>query len=134
MTILARGSATIPDKVVDASVVAAVVFWEPERDRALELLDGAGLHASSVLDYELASVARTKIRRFPEREQAFLANLADGLATDIVRWPVDYVALVQLALQAGISTYDASYLWLARHLSIPLVTFDRRLALVAGSM
>ena len=36
-------------------------------------------------------------------------------------------AIVQLALETGLSTYDASYLWLARRLGAPLVTFDERL-------
>jgi predicted nucleic acid-binding protein len=53
--------------------------------------------------------------------------LAAILASDIYRHDVDHVAVVNLALDTGLSTYDASYLYLARHLSVPLVTFDRRL-------
>ena len=41
---------------------------------------------------------------------------------------MDHSAALGLALAADLTTYDASYLWLAQALSMPLVTFDRRLA------
>jgi predicted nucleic acid-binding protein len=41
---------------------------------------------------------------------------------------VDHHAVVELALRTGLTTYDASYLWLARDLAIELVTLDRQLA------
>ncbi len=36
-------------------------------------------------------------------------------------------AILLLALQTGLTTYDAAYLYLARSLGIPLVTFDEQL-------
>jgi predicted nucleic acid-binding protein len=36
--------------------------------------------------------------------------------------------VVDLASATGLTAYDASYLWLARHLGAPLVTLDSRLA------
>jgi predicted nucleic acid-binding protein len=91
------------------------------------MVGDAELRAPRLLDYELASVARTKIRRYPDREQELLSGLLDGLAMDIQRSDVGYVAVVQLALRADLSTYDASYLYLARQLNMPLITFDPRL-------
>ena len=44
---------------------------------------------------------------------------------------VDHQAVVNLALQTGLTPYDASYLWLARDLAIELITLDRRLAAAA---
>jgi predicted nucleic acid-binding protein len=45
----------------------------------------------------------------------------------IQRCEVTYVALVDLALETGLSIYDASYLHVARGCGLPLVTFDQRL-------
>ncbi len=36
--------------------------------------------------------------------------------------------MVDLALESGLSAYDASYLWLALHLDAELITLDGRLA------
>ena len=43
--------------VVDAAVLAAVLFDEPARDEALRHLAGTTLHAPWLIDYEIASVA-----------------------------------------------------------------------------
>lgn len=40
---------------------------------------------------------------------------------------VDHVVVLRLALDTGLTTYDASYLYVARTLGLPLVTFDGRL-------
>jgi predicted nucleic acid-binding protein len=58
-------------------------------------------------------------------EPALLSALP-GLAAETL--DVDQDAVVRLAVQTGLTTYDASYLWLANDLGIELVTLDRRLA------
>ena len=42
-------------------------------------------------------------------------------------------AVLQLALRKGITTYDASYLYLADILGLPLATFDERLRAAAAT-
>jgi predicted nucleic acid-binding protein len=42
-------------------------------------------------------------------------------------------AALVLALDHGVSLYDAAYLWLAKSLSLPLLTIDRTLARAAGA-
>ena len=51
-----------------------------------------------------------------------------------IHW-VDLVhpTVVDLALETGLTTYDASYLYSARFLGMPLVTFDRKLSAFASS-
>ena len=92
---------------------------------------GLQLHAPTLLDYELASVARTRIFREPDRRSELLQSLDDALACEVQRHDVHLQEVVQLALATRLSTYDASYLWLARHLVLPLLTFDQRLKAAA---
>jgi predicted nucleic acid-binding protein len=46
---------------------------------------------------------------------------------------VDIVAVLRLADETGLTTYDASYLHVASVLDLPLVTFDKRLARAASN-
>jgi predicted nucleic acid-binding protein len=45
---------------------------------------------------------------------------------------VDHLEIIDLAAQAGLTTYDASYLWLARKTGGELVTLDKRLLKASG--
>jgi predicted nucleic acid-binding protein len=120
-------------RVADASVMAAVIFKEPEEAQARQMLLDAEVHAPILLAFELASIARTKIVRYPGSREDFLSALDEVADLDIVWEEVDQTAIVQLALDTGLSTYDASYLFLARKLRLPLITFDRKLAAAAGN-
>jgi predicted nucleic acid-binding protein len=51
--------------------------------------------------------------------------MADALA--IETFPVEMAAVIDLAKQTNLTTYDASYLWLARVTNAELVTLDKRL-------
>ena len=121
-------------RVVDASVVAAVAFGEPRRDEAVALLDAAWVCGPTLLAYELTHVACMKCRVRPDEAVRVASQLSDALIlTD--RWlEVDADEVLALALVWGLSSYDASYLWLAGELRVPLVTFDRRLAAAATEM
>jgi predicted nucleic acid-binding protein len=46
---------------------------------------------------------------------------------------VDHVGALELALDSGLTVYDASYLWLARQLGAELVTLDKELGRAATS-
>jgi predicted nucleic acid-binding protein len=115
-------------KVVDASAVAAILFAEPEAEAIVERLTGAHLAAPSLLDYELANVCRTKIRRQPSQRAALRAALRLAQRLKVETVAVDHAAMLDLAEATGLTAYDASYLWLARSLGGELVTLDRKLA------
>ena len=63
-----------------------------------------------------------------------LQRLAQTLDAEITWIDVDYLRIVELALETGLSTYDASYLYVARFTGAELVTFDRRLEAAARSL
>ena len=116
-----------PPVVADCSVVAALVLGEPACDEAAALLSHKAVHAPALLPFEIANVARTKLRA--GMEVALVeAALRDFDEQRIAIHPVPPDAMVQLALRYNLSAYDAAYLWLAAELKAPLATFDRRLA------
>ena len=112
--------------VVDASVIGALLFGEPERDQAEAWMKGKQLFAPALLDYEIANVAVKKLRDGLDLASAEIA-LRSYDSADIELLHADATALVGLAKRYQLSAYDAAYLWLAAELKAPLATFDRRL-------
>ena len=116
--------------VVDASALAALIFHEPDAEAVARRLERASIAAPTLLKFELANVASKKARRCRPAEVAtLLEDLSDGLdlGRRIAFHDVDHPDVVLIARAAGISTYDASYVWLAGWLGAELVTLDRRL-------
>ena len=118
-------------KVVDASALAAIVFGESRAEEVARRLEDEELMAPTLLGYELANVAVTKLRREPERRQELFAALDLLLRLEIEEVQVPAEEAARLADQTGLSAYDASYLWLAGMLRTELVTLDEKLRKVA---
>ena len=121
----------MPARVVDASVVAAWCFREPKAAEALALLRDSDLLAPLLLAYELTSIAKSKTAAYPDNADVFAEALLTALALPIHWSDIDHLGVLRLALDAGISTSDASYLYLARTRAVPLSTFDQKLAWAA---
>lgn len=120
--------------VIDASAAAAVVFDEPGAEPLRRRLRGHELHAPRLIDYELANVAWKKLRRAPDSGVAILAMLGEVADLDLRHADPDLAEVLTLAVATGLTPYDASYLWLARSLGLPLVTLDRTLARAAEAL
>lgn len=118
-------------KVVDASALGAILFREPRAAEALALLRGSELHAPGLLAYELAHIAQKKASRYPAHTGAIENALKLGLGMEIHWREVDHGAVLRLAMETGLTTYDASYLYLSRALGASLATFDQRLSQLA---
>ena len=121
----------MPARVVDASALAAVLFGEPEGERVAKALGPGPLLVPTLLRYEIANVAVTKIRRHPEARSALVRALALFPRLDVREVAVPAAETTELAEESGLSAYDAAYLWLARTLGVELVTLDARLGSVA---
>jgi predicted nucleic acid-binding protein len=121
----------MPARVVDASVLAAWCFREPRAPEALGFLQGSDLYAPPLLAYELTSIARRKATVYPERLAVLSEALQTALALPIHWSEVNHGEVLRLAVDANLTTYDASYLYLARALGAPLATFDQRLVQAA---
>jgi predicted nucleic acid-binding protein len=111
-----------PPLVADCSVIASVLFDEPDRETAAAALHGHELFAPDLVDHELVSVAVKKSRQ--GLDEVVEQGLADLKRLQLTRCAVDVEAQWLLALQLDLSAYDAAYLWLAAELGAPLATFD----------
>jgi predicted nucleic acid-binding protein len=111
--------------VADCSVLAAVLFDEPNRDLAAQALAGKDLFAPELIADELVSVAVKKSRL--GLEDVVRQGLVDFTELELTRCRPDVHAQWRLGLKYDLSSYDAAYLWLAAELGAPLATFDQRL-------
>ena len=116
--------------VIDASAMAALVFQEPGAASIRDRLEGASVFAPSLLQYELANVAWKKARRQPDDAVRSLGALSVALDRDWgLTWrEVEAADVVMIAVATGLTSYDASYLWLAGALGADLVTLDTKMA------
>ena len=114
-------------RVVDASALGALVFAEPEAEVMAKAMSGAKLIAPTLLPYEMASICLKKTRQSPQQASILKTALQMAEALAIETFPVEMAAVIDLARQTNLTTYDASYLWLARATNAELVTLDKRL-------
>lgn len=124
----------MPGKVADSSLLAAVAFGEPEAAEAAASIGDSDLYEPTLLRYELFSIARKKVSNHPEQRSGLLRGLRAILSLDM-RWvEPNHQQVVELALESELSTYDVSYLYIARELALPLVTYDPWMRVAAGDL
>jgi len=70
----------------------------------------------------------------PDRREALVVGFQLRRRLAIEEVAVDHDGVLELALECGLTHYDAIYLWLARQLGPELVTLDGKLeqAIVVG--
>ena len=114
-------------RVVDASAVGALIFGEPKAEKISEALSDEPLAAPALIWFELASICLKKIDTHPSQKTSILEafELAGKLNIEIIE--VDHLAVIELAKDTGLTTYDSSYLWLASELQGKLVTLDAKM-------
>jgi predicted nucleic acid-binding protein len=118
--------------VVDASALGALVFGEPKAEEIAEVFSHGPIVAPALLWFELTSICLQKVSIYPkQKEQILTAFLsARHLAIEIV--DMDHLEVIELARETGLTSYDASYLWLALHLKGKLITLDKKLLKAAS--
>jgi predicted nucleic acid-binding protein len=117
--------------VVDASVLAAIVFGEDRADEGILLLGGKRLVAPALPWYEMSEVTRVKCRNSPGETGATIEQFRSARGLPIFLHQPEWSDLPVIALEHGLTAYDAAYLSLCLSFGIPLATFDRRLETAA---
>ena len=119
--------------VLDAS--ALLRGLQREAEEAIEILDritdgSVSAHAPDLIGPETANALLRLVRAGRFSPQAAATMLEAATASEIVRYSSAQFArpAFELAVDTGLSAYDAFYAVLARMLDLPLVTADRKLA------
>lgn len=113
--------------VVDASVMGAMFFQEPEAHFAEKRLLNCKWIAPTLLDYEMGSIFLKKIKLYPKLRSQLEESYKIFCASAIELVDVPVFASVAIAEKYGVTTYDASYFWLASTLDVDFFTFDKAL-------
>lgn len=118
--------------VVDASVVAKLYLQEELSDVTEALFEAPGTQSFFVPDIfycECANIFWKSVRRL-SIQPAYAQSSLHGLM-DLIVFPVSSTEFLHytldLALEYGITAYDASYIALSEKLRIPFTTADRKL-------
>jgi len=116
----------MPVKVVDASALVALLFGEPEAERVAGELGDSALAAPALLEYEIGNACWKKCRRHPDAAPAFVQALELMGTLALTLHDVPASGVLGVARERDVTFYDASYLWLAERLGVPLVSLDQR--------
>lgn len=113
--------------VVDASVVAALLFNEPDADRIAERLTDATLVAPSTIRLDLDQLCLDRICKNHTTAENYLTALTlfDDMALTLIEQ--DHVDVVRYAFEHGVAINHAHYLCLRSSLATELVTLDNSL-------
>lgn len=115
--------------VVDTTALADLLFNDGKlRESALKLqsVDPEWI-CTGLVRYELGNVA-WKMMVFGGLEQADAQPGLEGageVLTEVVQ-EVDWLAVLSIAVEAGLSYYDAAHVWLARVRGLKLWTRDKQ--------
>ena len=127
--------------VLDASVTAAWLLPDAASDHTRRLYgrirrDEVEPQAPNLWQWECTNILANGVRlgRIPQASIEGLWSVLEAVRHRVELHelaPPQHKAALAIALDAGLSAYDAGYMWLARSLNLPLLTFDQRLAQAA---
>ena len=116
--------------VLDASVAGNWLGDEPPTGISEELRDRTLSREAIVpalFRFEMANVALSKLRSLKIADQDFIFELLNDWRVQVDPQEPSYEGILRIAVECGISAYDAAYLELAKRRGLPLATFDKAL-------
>ena len=123
--------------VMDASVTAAWLLPDMASKHTRRLYaairrDEVEPQAPNAWQWECANILANGVRsgRIPSSAVEGLWSVLDAIRHRVELHelaPAQHKAVLAVAIDAGVSLYDAGYLWLAKSLNLPLATFDEHL-------
>jgi predicted nucleic acid-binding protein len=116
--------------VLDSSAIVEVLIDSPKADTVVAAITDEQRHAPDLISFEVLSVIRGKIRGQELTSEEAIAAMRsfEEIENHIQLWPLlDVMTEHAIQLRENVSSYDATYVTLAKILPCPLVTADARL-------
>lgn len=132
-----------PAVVIDASVAAAWYLPDEKSDWADDLfsqilLGRVQAWVPSLWFWECSNIAVQAVRRqrLKAQDAKRALDILDAVPVQVLEIETLEVIFpaVHLAMEASLTTYDASYLWLAKKKKIALASFDKALVRAAEQL
>lgn len=122
-----------PSFVVDASYVLAYLLPDEKIKRVDDMFiahenGDVQFISTELLAFEVSNSIKVAVMRKRVSEKVARCLLARMGELAIKSCPVDVSKTFDLALETGLTVYDASYLWLSREKKLLLLTLDGQLA------
>jgi predicted nucleic acid-binding protein len=116
--------------VVDASIAVKWYTDHPDSSDAIAVLASSGCYAPSLIYLEVGNALRRYVQNgdLPASDALLALNELSKCLETTEPGPKFARQTLQLSLGLRHCVYDCSYLALSRHLGMPLVTADKRLA------
>jgi predicted nucleic acid-binding protein len=115
-------------RVIDTSVVAAIVFDDASGDLQRLSLESRDFVAPSIIRYEFLNVCIKKHRLGKIDGARALDAWREFEEMEISTEYVSFPETLAIATRYRLSGYDAAYLWFAMSQNLELVTLDEQLA------
>ncbi|HWE58376.1 MAG TPA: type II toxin-antitoxin system VapC family toxin [Solirubrobacteraceae bacterium] len=116
--------------VADSSAFVEVLIASVKAEKVRRALEGQQIHAPDLISFEVLSAIRGKVRGRKLTDAEGLAAMVafEGVEDNLQLWPLlDVMSEHAIQLRENVSSYDATYVTLAKILPCPLVTADARL-------
>lgn len=120
--------------ILDASVTTAWLLPDSATDETRRLYarlrrDEVEPQAPDVWHWECGNVIASGVQcgRIPAASVEGLWGVLEAIRHRVelhALAPAQYKAVLDVAMETGLSNFDAAYVWLARSLKLPLATFD----------
>ncbi len=119
------------DIISDTNIFLAVALDEPEKDSIIQLTSESNAIAPEILPYEIGNALTAMVKRKQLTRDEALSAFEKASTIPVRLISVDIQRALKLALDYNIYAYDAYFLQCANHLSVPLITLDKRMKKVA---
>jgi predicted nucleic acid-binding protein len=123
--------------VADSSAFVELLVGSPKASVVLRVLAGQQIHAPDLISFEVLSAIRGHVRGAKlTSAQGLAAMLAfEAIEDRLELWPLlDVMTEHAIQLRENVSSYDATYVTLAKILPCPLVTADAKLGRAADHL
>jgi predicted nucleic acid-binding protein len=119
------------EMILDASAVLSVILGEPAASAVRAAVKDAYFYSASCIEFEMGNALSALVKRNAISAVQAVEAYKEFLKVPVASIVPDIADSLAFAASMGIYAYDAYYLYCAKHMNVPLLTLDKKLAAAA---